>query len=86
MELLEDCKMWAAPDTISFNAANTACQRGGQHTTGECCCSSAHTLSTFMSSVAIELHDPSDSMGGKGKLPGKLRTKGGEEDIGSMEC
>lgn len=39
-----------------------------------------------MSSVAVELHDPSDSMGGKGKLPGKLRTKGGEEDIGSMEC
>jgi hypothetical protein len=30
MRLLEDCKTWATPDTISYNAAIMACEKGGQ--------------------------------------------------------
>ena len=29
-KVLEECKMWATPDTISYNAAITACEKGGQ--------------------------------------------------------
>ena len=30
MELLEDCKRWATPNTISYSAAITACEKGEQ--------------------------------------------------------
>ena len=30
MELLEDCKTWATPDTISYSAAISACAKGAQ--------------------------------------------------------
>ena len=30
LSLLEECQLWATPNTISYSAAITACEKGGQ--------------------------------------------------------
>ena len=30
LELLKECKTWATPNTVSYNAATIACEKGGR--------------------------------------------------------